>query len=425
MLDQRAEDAQLNPARICGYTHDEWEIWFLRYEIKRLNSENSTLTEEIKKLNKTTTSEKQDVAITKNLAAYIHASCVETALKLYSIDSDEWSKAQSIAQKPEVKEIRESKAFKDHNRCEPNYGLDTGELNLLEMALPHKPLARIKMGLAKAIMFPQDGMLMAIEKGYEESSGDSLWNSVEFNPQAMLKALKPMTLDIAYGGMRRGFFRAEAKRQGSTGPCAVPKKSDYNGAKQKALFVNYWTHLNNNGAFKRALDKFIGVNTKINKILERTLLINSGFHRMLVAREFGFLLEAFPTNGGSIIVNVGGGAAKIIRTFMRKHYKKGVSYNQVELLEDLATLHEVLLKELDLNFIETICPKGWLIDFTEHACCERRRYEDAVAQVNAGKMPKRRRDKANALERQTVRCHRLRVCWQVLGFKALPSRAVE
>ncbi len=154
------------------------------------------------------------------------------------------------------------------------------------------------------------------------------------------------------------------------------------------------------------------------------MLVNSGFHRMLVAREFGFLIDSFPDDGGVIAVNVGGGAAKIVRASAGKDYVKGKSYKQTGLLEDLSKLHDVLLQELDLNFVEMICPRGWKIDLTEHACCERRRYDDAVAKVVAGKRPKRARDEAGVAERQAVRCRRLRVCWRALGFKALPSRAV-
>ena len=78
-----------------------------------------------------------------------------------------------------------------------------------------------------------------------------------------------------------------------------------------------------------------------------------------------------------------------------------------------------------MEFVELICPRGWLIDHTEHACCERRRYDDAVKAFEEGGRPKRTRDEAGAAKRQEVRCRRLRVCWQALGFKALPNRACE
>ena len=72
-----------------------------------------------------------------------------------------------------------------------------------------------------------------------------------------------------------------------------------------------------------------------------------------------------------------------------------------------------------------ICPRGWKTDIIEHACCERRRYDDAVAKVAAGKRPKRTRDEAGSAESQSVRYRRLRVSWRALGFKELPSRAAE
>ena len=155
------------------------------------------------------------------------------------------------------------------------------------------------------------------------------------------------------------------------------------------------------------------------------MLVNSGFHRMLVARSFGFLLDSFPRDGGAKVAYVGEGAARVVRQAAGKEFVKGKTYDQTELLEDLDKLHDALLPELDLDLIGTICPQGWKIDFTEHACCERRRYDDAVAKVAAGRRPKRTRDEAGAAERQAVRCRRLRVCWQALGFKALPSRASE
>ena len=122
-------------------------------------------------------------------------------------------------------------------------------------------------------------------------------------------------------------------------------------------------------------------------------------------------------------MNVGGGAAKIVREAVGKPFEEGKSYDQTALLQDLGQLHHALLQALELNFVEMICPRGWSIDLTEHACCERRRYDDAVAKVAAGNRPKRMRDEAGSADRQSVRCRRLRACWQALCFKALPSRA--
>ena len=111
-----------------------------------------------------------------------------------------------------------------------------------------------------------------------------------------------------------------------------------------------------------------------------------------------------------------------MREFAVKEYVKGITYKQAQ-LEDLHKLHDALLQELDLSLVELICPEGWKLDFTEHACCEKRRYSDAVAVMAAGRKPKRTRDEAGAAQRQEVRCRRFRTCWRPLGFKALPSRA--
>ncbi len=72
-----------------------------------------------------------------------------------------------------------------------------------------------------------------------------------------------------------------------------------------------------------------------------------------------------------------------------------------------------------------------MLDYTEHACCEKRRLDDAQARAKDGKGPKRTRDAKAAAERQMVRCRRLRSgppgreCWRALGFAALPSNAVQ
>ena len=359
--------------------------------------------------------------VLKDLAAHVHASCVDTAFKLYKEDSTEHRKASEIALQPEVKAIRECKAFQEHHRCEANYGLDAGALSLLEKALPHDDQIRMKMGLAKAIVCPQDGMIQQLEKGYHKYCGRNLWDDSTFSPEAMYRALKRMDLDNAYGGMRRSFFTLEARRQQAhPGPLKISKKD---GRKQKSLFANYWAHLLEAGAFAEAWSQFAGKDTDIHNILEKTLFVKTTFHRMLVAREFGCLIDKFPRNGGERVVSVGGGAARIVREYAGKEYAKGKTYDQTELQADLSKLHEALLQELDSDFVEMICPRGWRLDFTEHACCEFRRYQDAVVAVAAGRSPKRKRDEAAAAQRQGVRCRRLRMCWRALGFKSLPSRA--
>ena len=113
---------------------------------------------------------------------------------------------------------------------------------------------------------------------------------------------------------------------------------------------------------------------------------------------------------------------KIVRDFAGKEYVKGTTYKQAELKEDLRKLHYALLHELDLSFVEMICPRGWMLDYTEHACCEKRRYDDAVARMAAGGKPKRTRNEDGVAQRQQVRNRRLRLGWLALGFKSQIAR---
>ena len=64
-----------------------------------------------------------------------------------------------------------------------------------------------------------------------------------------------------------------------------------------------------------------------------------------------------------------------------------------------------------------ICRRGWKLDFTEHACCEKRRYDDAVVAMAAGRKPHRTRDEDGLAQRQEMRERRLRLGWLALGFK--------
>ena len=99
-------------------------------------------------------------------------------------------------------------------------------------------------------------------------------------------------------------------------------------------------------------------------------------------------------------------------------------------MEDLKCLHETIVAKLDEDLVKAVCPKGWMVDHTEHACCEHRRLSDAQALNEAGKGPRKVRDSSQAAERQRKRCERLRSgptgreCWRALGFHALPSNAV-
>ena len=140
------------------------------------------------------------------------------------------------------------------------------------------------MGLAKAIICPQDGMLGKLEDKYRRTCGHNLWEDSTFSAAAMYHALKHVDLDNAYGGMRRSFFTSEAKRQKShPGPLKISKKG---GWKQKSLFVNFWAHLIKTGAFEHALSEFADEDAQISLILEKKLFIKTAFHRMLIAREY-------------------------------------------------------------------------------------------------------------------------------------------
>jgi hypothetical protein len=80
-----------------------------------------------------------------DLSAYIHATCVSTASKIYKADSREVRMASEIGARPEVKSLLESEAFQAHRRCEPNFSLDSGSLALYMKALYRGQEARLKM----------------------------------------------------------------------------------------------------------------------------------------------------------------------------------------------------------------------------------------------------------------------------------------
>ncbi len=80
-----------------------------------------------------------------------------------------------------------------------------------------------------------------------------------------------------------------------------------------------------------------------------TLFIKTAFHRIMVAGEFAFLIDAFPKDGGALVVNVGGGAAKIGLESAGKDYSEGKTYKQNELLADSHKFHDHFLQELDLE----------------------------------------------------------------------------
>jgi hypothetical protein len=373
----------------------------------------------------------------EELVVFISACCVETAFKLHAQGSTEHKAALRVAQNPRVQALRDSESFKRHHRCEPNYGLDSGSLAGLEKALPCDDLARVKISITKVLICPQDGMLNDLEERYRELTGQSPWERA-IRPKALLKAFRSIVLDDAYGTMRQTFFAAEAKRQGMLPARTLPlpwptakARENESGLWQKTLFVNYYVELCNTSAFETALAQFAGQETHEELILERTLFISSSFHRMLVAREFSFLFDNFPDDAGERMVTVGGGAAKTVRECAGKGYREGITYNKDELLEDLRALHSTCIGMLDQDLLKAVCPKGWMLDFTEHSCCEKRRHDDAAVRVLDDRQPRRERDQATVARRQEVRCRRLRSgplgreCWRVLGFPELPSLAKQ
>ena len=97
-------------------------------------------------------------------------------------------------------------------------------------------------------------------------------------------------------------------------------------------------------------------------------------------------------------------------------------------MKDLYTVDLKVREKLDPELVKAVCPKGWMLDFTEHNCCEKRRLQDAAARVQDNRRPRRRRDLDGVEARQKVRCRRLhsgppgRECWRVLGFSEVPSR---
>ena len=79
---------------------------------------------------------------------FISACLVETACKLHAPGTDGHGAALRVAGDPLVKALRDNPVFQAHRRCEPNYGLDSGALACLEMALPLDDVARAAQVLA-------------------------------------------------------------------------------------------------------------------------------------------------------------------------------------------------------------------------------------------------------------------------------------
>ena len=93
-------------------------------------------------------------------------------------------------------------------------------------------------------------------------------------------------------------------------------------------------------------------------------------------------------------------------------------------------VRESLFEKLDPQLVKAVCPKGWRLDYTEHAGCEMRRFQEATERVGAGKNPRRNRDSNSRKkplptreERQKTRCRRISKVSKLLGFKKMPSLA--
>ena len=115
-------------------------------------------------------------------------------------------------------------------------------------------------------------------------------------------------------------------------------------------------------------------------------------------------------------VHVGGGASRTIREATGATYTKCETYSQKELQRQLSSVHLALLTKLDMPLILYICPRGWQICLTEHAACEKRKFNEAC---ESGTRFKRR--KSEEVERKHIqRSRRLSCCWRVVGFREQP-----
>ena len=136
-------------------------------------------------------------------------------------------------------------------------------------------------------------------------------------------------------------------------PSSGDKKAE-SGLWQKTLFTNYYVHLCDTDSFGIALGQFAGGTTPLQRVLEETLLVQTSFHRMLVAREYSFLLANVPDNAGELVVSVGGGAAKLVRECAGKEYAENRTYTQQVLPPDLRALHAAVSVDLDKRLVDAV-----------------------------------------------------------------------
>ena len=199
----------------------------------------------------------------EDLAAHIHSGCVEMVFKIYNQNHEAWKEAWRVSQMPATKKVLHSKIYHSLRRCEPNSDLDSGTLHLLDLALPRSNITKVKMALAKVILFPSDGMLLEIENNYASftntSQKDLLWQD-DVCPRTIFKSMKSIKLDAAYCGMRRIFFNSEERRQKQIAQrngkedeaqWEELENEEYKGPKlkQKNIFLKYWILVQNSGGF--------------------------------------------------------------------------------------------------------------------------------------------------------------------------------
>lgn len=374
------------------------------------------------------------------LVAHIHAGCVELAFKVHDETHESWQAAYRIARIPAVKKVLNSEIFQNLRRCEPNYNLDSGTLHLLEVALHRSSLTRIKMVFVKVIICPSNGMLSTLERAYQSLPSTmgrkDIW-SEDVNEFDLLEALRSLKLDSAYAGMRRTFFHAEDKRQKRIN---LTKVCDSNSStsddvrqrmKQKRIFSKYFVSMQKSGAFDRVLQELIGQRpesqSRLLEVLRSECHVKSRFHIMLLCRDLSLLFQDSLYDASSVCtasIYVGGGAVRTVQEAVGATYNRGTRYKQSDLLQKLHVVHKSVLEKLDMSLVAHVCPRGWDIDLTEHAACEKRKFDEACEAVALGKTGMKRRCVRNLEHNHHQRASRLEgICWSAVGFRKRPRVA--
>ena len=258
-----------------------------------------------------TRSSKTPAKALKELVDFNEATMAALCWKVHKEGTPECAAASRVAKKPSVRALLDSQSFKEHRRCEPNPGMDSGTMHLLEESVEYNDIERVKLAFAKIVILPADGSLLAVSSAYKDiTKKRDLWKEKAVNAKAFKKALRPLTLDQAYPVYRSVLFQAEGKRQVIAGKRLIdPGK----GGKQKMLFVNLWKDLLDNDSFGKAM-RGIKAGKSIRPLLEETLHVNTDFHRFLLARELELLIKDFPADGIEQVMCVGGGAKEVINS---------------------------------------------------------------------------------------------------------------